>query len=633
MKPLKFRILFLSAPLFISACTTPSRAPERSPHKPSPTLSQNSKSKSEYSQDENYKNIQNLFNKKQYDEVIKKVSDFEKLNRDHQLLPYLRNLKGLSYLSQKKPLLAIVQFQRALDERPAINIRPFLSFNLASALSDAGQPMDSLETLKEINPIDLTQDNQSKYYILLAKNELERQKFVESARATLSASSLLGQSLGTKPSLNELLDRAIIGLQKQSDLHAVLKGNETSPLAPKVQARIQPGLELSAPSVVTTGNSRAIGLLLPLTGKFSSFGTRALRSITMALKTYEKYGVDYTLHIEDTGETPEQALKGLNKLANERKVSLVIGPLMSKGVDQITARAQSLNVPMITITQQVGTKGNFIFSAGLTPKLQSRELARYAIQKLGLKRFAVLYPKDKFGEQYWQAYWDAVEEFGGEITGIEPYTPGETDYRTPIKKLVGTYYTDARQKELDAMAKARNELKITKKNRKTAKYFDLEPIVNFDAVFIPDEPKAVGMIMPTFAYQDVDHTKFLGVSTWNTPELVERAQASAEHALFVDALFLDSENSSMKKFIERYQKESGEAPTSIEAMSYDAGLIADAALKDLPAGEVSRQEVVNELNSIKDLTGVTGKISIKDSEFVRNLTLLTVSNGKIEEVR
>jgi branched-chain amino acid transport system substrate-binding protein len=302
-------------------------------------------------------------------------------------------------------------------------------------------------------------------------------------------------------------------------------------------------------------------------------------------------------------------------------------------VDQVASRAQTLGVPLVTLTQQPGIRGSFIFSAGLTPRLQSRELARYAIEKLGMKRFAILYPKDRFGEQYWQAYWDAVEEFGGKITAIESYSPGETDYRMVVKKLVGTYYTDARQRELDAMTRARNELKITKKNRKTAKYFDLPPVVDFDAVFIPDEPKAVGMILPTFAYQDVDQMKFLGVSTWNSPELMDRAQGSAEQALFVDALFIDSENAAMKKFIERFQKESGEAPTSIEAMAYDAGLVVDTVLKDLPAGEIPRSDVVQKLYGIHDLSGVTGKISYRENEFVRNLTLLQIKSGKIEEYR
>ena len=613
----------------LAGCTSAPTSPDRTT---APTQ-QGRAGPSSVTNDAEYRAIQALYGKKSYDEVIRRVTEYERQHHDQPQLPYFRNLKGLSYLAQKRPLLAVAQFQKALDERPAANVRPFLAFNLASALSEAGQADDSLETLRDINPAELSTDNQSKYYLLLAKNELEKQRYIESARATLAASTLLGPTSGTRASVVDLLDRALIGVTKQSDLAQVIRGNETSPLAGRLQARIQPGLDLGSPPATTVGKSRAIGVLLPMSGKFASYGTRALRAITMALKTYERSGVNYTLSVEDTGETVEQALRGLNRLANERGVSVIIGPLMSKGVDQVAARAQTLGVPLVTITQQPGAKASFVFSAGLTPRLQSRELARYAIQKMGMKRFAILYPKDKFGEQYWQSYWDAVEEFGGKVTAVESYNPGETDYRMPVRKLVGTYYTDARQREVDALAKQRVELKITKKNRKTAKYFDLPPVVDFDAVFIPDEPRAAGMILPTFAYQDVDQMKFLGVSTWNSPELLERAGGSADSAVFVDALFLDADNARVKQFVERYRKESGESPTGIEAMAYDAGLIVDNALKELPAGEVARTEIQERLNETKDLQGVTGKISTRDNEFIRNLTLLTVKSGKIEEFR
>lgn len=578
-----------------------------------------------------YRNLQALFQKKQYDEVIKRATEFERLHRESSQVPYMQNLRGLAYLAQKRPLMAVVQFQRAVDGTTTESMRPYLLFNLASALFDAAQYDDSLEVLKEVKVGALSQDIQAKYYLLQAKNELERGRFVDSARSTLQASTILGAQNGTKIQLVELLDRALTGIQKQSDLLVVASGLENSPLYPRLQTKIQPGLALDSPAASPDGDSRTIGVLLPLSGKFSVFGTRALRSITMALKTYEKHGVQYRLAIEDTGETVEQALKGLTKLVNDRRVAVVLGPLMSKGVDQVTERAEQLGVPMITLTQQPGIKSDYILSAGLTPRLQSRELVRNAIQRLGLKRFAIVYPKDRFGEQYLQSYWDAVEEFGGVITGAESYNPGETDFRTPIKKLVGTFYIDSRQAELDELSKARTKDNITKKNRRTAKYFDLTPIVDFDAVLVPDETKIVSLVLPTFAYQDVDNVQFLGISTWNSPELITRSQNFAENAVFVDALSMQSSSNNQKKFIERYFKDANEAPTSIEAMAYDAALAADFALKDLPAGTIRRTEALQALKRVRELPGVTGKLSYQDGELMRNLTLLQVKNGQIIE--
>jgi ABC-type branched-subunit amino acid transport system substrate-binding protein len=198
-----------------------------------------------------------------------------------------------------------------------------------------------------------------------------------------------------------------------------------------------------------------------------------------------------------------------------------------------------------------------------------------------------------------------------------------------VQKLVGTYYLEARQRELDELAKQRAELKITKRNRKTAKYFDLPPIVDFDAVFIPDEPKVVGQILPTFAYLDVDQMQFLGISTWHSKELVTRAQAFAEGALFVDGFHAASESREVRTFVERYRSTFGQEPGAIEALAYDAArMIEKIVTEDRPS---SRSELVERLRAVKRFPGVTGTIDYRDGRLSRGLTVFTVQKGEMVE--
>src|SRR5262249_41889348 len=154
----------------------------------------------------------------------------------------------------------------------------------------------------------------------------------------------------------------------------------------------------------------------------------------------------------------------------------------------------------------------------------------HAVQQLGIHKFAMIYPRDKVGEEISQYFWDEVEGMGAQVVGAETYAPGETDFRQAVDKLSGLYYSEARQRELDELAKKREQDKIKKRTRKTEAYFNLRPITDYEAVFIPDEPKVAGQIIPTFAYRDVDHVKFLGTSAWNSPEFPSRVQAYAEHA-------------------------------------------------------------------------------------------------------
>src|SRR3954471_2697589 len=96
----------------------------------------------------------------------------------------------------------------------------------------------------------------------------------------------------------------------------------------------------------------AIGVLLPMKGKYAKFGQRSLQSIELALGIFNRDKESrFSLVIEDSGEEPEQAIRALNRLVTKHHVIAVIGPLLSKGIDQITQRAHELAIPLVTLTR------------------------------------------------------------------------------------------------------------------------------------------------------------------------------------------------------------------------------------------------------------------------------------------
>src|SRR5690606_22300570 len=87
-----------------------------------------------------------------------------------------------------------------------------------------------------------------------------------------------------------------------------------------------------------------VGVLLPVSGRFAKFGAESLQAIQLAFRIFNTDEPDtkVTLAIEDSGDTPEQAVSALNKLFFKHKVIAVVGPLLSKGIDQVTQRAEEL---------------------------------------------------------------------------------------------------------------------------------------------------------------------------------------------------------------------------------------------------------------------------------------------------
>lgn len=418
------------------------------------------------------------------------------------------------------------------------------------------------------------------------------------------------------------------------DIDQGLLDNENRAKTQNLRAKVERKRGSSSESAsLPPANVARVGVLLPMKGKFASVGARSLRAIQLAFRVFNTETPDskVTLVIQDSGEDGDSAAAALSALVLKHRVVAVIGPLLSKGIDQVTQRAEDLGVPLISVAQRAGTGSENVFNAAVTPQMQAQQVAEYAINQLGLKRFAILHPQDRFGEEYSQSFWDSVSALGGSVTGIESYAPGETDFRAPIEKLVGLHYPEARQKELDELAKLREENKVTRRTRKTEQFYALKPIVDFDAVFVADEPKAVSLLLPTFRYKDVDSMQFLGPATWHSPELLARAGAVAEGAYLVDSFFAASESPVVRKFVEQYRTTFGQDPDSIDAIAFDAANVLEYALAD--SKPKSREDMREALKDIENFPGVTGKITYKDGRFVRDLKVIKIQGGRFVEAR
>lgn len=438
-----------------------------------------------------YQSIQNSYKKNLFEFVIKQGQDFVKLypetsQHHHQV----RNVMGLSYLNLKLPEQAIYQLGLACEGQPQ-NL--YYQYNLAVAQTEAKQYSLASETLKKIPYASLNPAHQQKYSALVQHLDI-----------------LLAQSLPKTPDQIKAEQLALSSASNQPSTPVQSSTVTNAPLAP---------LE-----------SNKIGLLIPQSGNHTDFFKPLLQRIQ---NYFSKQPEAPQLVIRDSGETPESTQEALSKLYYEDHVLGVMGPFTSKGIESVTQKATDLHCPLITLTQWTQSQASdYVTNAGLTAKKQAETIAQFSLQTLGLKKFAILHSQTKFGEQYARYFTDTVTSLGGEVVGTASYSDGETDFRQAVDKLTRRNDTAHRQEELVALAKKREELKITKRTSKTEMYYSLPPIVEFEAVFIPDDVKTFTQAIPTFAYRDVDHMKFLGVSLLNQPELVSRLKGTRPEIYF-----------------------------------------------------------------------------------------------------
>ena len=616
-----------------------------------------------------YREIYRLYSQGDYEAALKRLGAFERIYPTSKILPSVENLHGMTYLLQKQPVLAVPHFKKAAElSRAQPSFSQYVFYNLATAQFEANQLDDAQDTLNEIHPEFLDRENRIKVHYLRARLDERRLLPLDAARECLTGSRLYTSAEAQdnragNSSLASLLETVLSEINSPSDVESLYTTFEDSPIADLVLYRMG-SLELKqgdrakaltnfkllvakypqSPKVTLANqfltadqsvgpiDKTVVGVLLPLKGKFSRFASKTLQSMELAFGIFGDAVPPgkITLVMEDSGEDADQAVAALERLVNQHHVIAVIGPLLSKGIDQVTQRAQELGVPLISLARasSSATSGNYVFQAGITLQMQAEQIARFAKQKLGITKFAEIYPRDKVGVETGNLFWDAVDGLGAEVVGAETYSPGETDFRQVVDKLSGLYYTEARQKELDELAKQRELNNIRKRTRKTEQYYSLKPIVDYQAVFIPEEPKSTGQILPTFAYRDVDHVKFLGTAAWNSPELVSRSQNYAEGVLFADAFFAGSDQPESRRFFDAYKTTFASDPSSMEAIAYDAAKIVNQAIEE---GASSRTELKDKLQSVKNFTGATGKISYANGLFNRDLKILTIHEGKILE--
>jgi ABC-type branched-subunit amino acid transport system substrate-binding protein len=283
-----------------------------------------------------------------------------------------------------------------------------------------------------------------------------------------------------------------------------------------------------------------------------------------------------------------------------------------------------------------------VFRVRTRPAEEVEALADHAVRDVGARRFAILYPRDAYGQGLRRLFWEAVERRGGEVVAVASYDPDATDFAAPIRRLLGF---DLLSDEEKAALKAREALLDRARRlppdqaaplRAQAKAMTgpggtpLPPIVDFDALFLPESHENVVLIAPQLAFHEAVGMTLLGPSGWYAADLAQVGREHVEGARFTAHFFPDSEYPVVRDFTARYDRAYAARPDVFAAQAYDA---ASLELLQLARGGSTREEVREGLQEVVGHLGVTGVLTMRaDGSARKRPFLLRVSQGKISEV-
>lgn len=281
-------------------------------------------------------------------------------------------------------------------------------------------------------------------------------------------------------------------------------------------------LSTRAPSSETV-----IALLLPLSGRFESFGRAFRLGAELALRQRDAAQPSarrVRLSVSDAGDDLLGATHAVRAAILEEGATAVIGPLLSVPALGAGSIADAFGVPLIAPTAtdpDLRRVGPHVITLEPSAWELAEPLAHVAVDILGGRRFGALVAREAAAEEREHEFRAAVERRGAEVSLTVAYDPGERDFR---------------------------------------KYLDLLKEAAPDAVYVPGEANELEALVPQLEFYDFDR-RILGHGGWTSPRVRQPGLRALEGAILTVEAADDPASPFAKRLQKAVQATEGAEPT------------------------------------------------------------------------
>ncbi len=349
-----------------------------------------------------------------------------------------------------------------------------------------------------------------------------------------------------------------------------------------------------------------IGMLIPLSGRYSEYGINMLRGIKLALEDFNTAdtSTEVELEVYDNLGTSINTVEGTRELI-QSGVDVIIGPLQSENAFAAAIICQYENVPLVVPAASgkgIAAVGRSIFQLSPDSEYIGKQIASYAIRKLGLEQFGIITPNDAYGEDVSAAFVQEVKRLNGEVIKIAFYQRGMTDFRRPLTEIKEVLTEDIEQLLEEGLADSSLYINPKQPEELLPKY---EWPVRLDGLFIPGFADEVAMIAPQVVFGQME-TTLLGSEGWSDPEVLKSAKGYLDGAVFATDFYPFPKEPRWARFSARFRKQYGISPKRVAGLSYDAAMIILTTVR-----EIGGFNITHGLNKIEDYKGVSGDVTFK----------------------
>lgn len=362
----------------------------------------------------------------------------------------------------------------------------------------------------------------------------------------------------------------------------------SSPFAPEARKLLQTARERSgsSPQAVPNVDPFSIGVLAPLSGRFSAYGDAFLKGTRLALDEFNQgRSIPVRMKLGDSGGDPLRVLRAVERLILEEGVIGISGPVLSVPTISAATRAQCFGVPLVssTATQEgIADIGDYVFQNLVPLEAEITSVLTVAVRDLLLLRVALLVPAYGDGQMLASFARDEVERLGGEVLTIEYFDEGATDFTESLERIR-----------------------------------DLSP----DALFLIASVDELLLMLPQVRFHDIQG-QLLGTSSVNTDKLLRLTSSELEGCIFPSDIYSGRTREENERFEELYRNLYHEEPSPVAVKAYFGSRI---LLEGLGMGASTREDLRSQLESLtRERNHPLSRVRQAEA-----LSLLTIRNGKV----
>lgn len=371
-------------------------------------------------------------------------------------------------------------------------------------------------------------------------------------------------------------------------------------------------------------DAQSIGLILPFTGEKSSLSKRVLNGIELGLNEYFLKN-KIVLHTRDSQSNGAIGALMTRELIDTKKVAMLIGGVTPEEAIDEYLEAKKRGIMFLSLSPvnlPKDDKDQFLIELSGSVESQISALLTDSVKRNFGTKVGLFFPDSSVGQSYVNEFFRLANMRGFEVKAAQSFKKDSVDFREPVEKILGLKFQKERKEEFDYLS----SIYFHEKNGSIKRIQVLNPIVDYDWLFIPANPNEALQIIPLFSYYDATHIHYFGGPSWSIDQMVKN-QPKIGSINFVGDDLIHLSDVYSKKYFEKHKS----YPKVVETLSYDAIKVLDNLIHENQITD--RDSLMEFISSGKKIAGLTGLWTLNDGIWIKNLLVMKISKGSFEEVK